>query len=312
MDLPVQKVALVTGAAGFLGRHLSRELSAQGWHVVGLGHGSWDSEDVRGWKLSRWIQADVTVANLEATCLKPEVIFHCAGSGSVGASLKDPHGDFERTVDSTAAVLEFARRCGGQCRVILPSSAGVYGRVSALPITEDSVPSPMSPYGFHKMLAEQLCQSYGTHFDLSSARVRLFSVYGRGQKKLLLWDAYQKSAARNFSFAGTGGESRDWLHVDDAVRLLVVAANHADSTSPVVNGGTGMDTPVAEVLGHFFRCLGSNSTPVFNGETRPGDPMHFRASIDRANAWGWFPRRTWQDGVRDYAEWLKAEVTCSP
>jgi UDP-glucose 4-epimerase len=311
MDNSVQRTALVTGAAGFLGRHLCRELASQGWFVVGMGHGEYDSGEAKAWGISDWIRADITVENLLRSPVRPIAIFHCAGSGSVAASMQNPLFDFRRTVETTASVLDFARQLGNGCRTVLPSSAGVYGRVSSLPIAEDSVLTPMSPYGFHKMLAEQLCQSYGIYFGLPSARVRLFSVYGRCQKKLLLWDAYQKIASGNVTFAGTGSESRDWLHVDDAVRLLAVAANHADSSSPVVNGGTGVDTPVREILNEFFECLGSTSAPAFNGESRSGDPMHFRASTARANAWGWFPATRWQDGVRDYAEWLKAEVTCS-
>jgi hypothetical protein len=117
MDNSVQRTALVTGAAGFLGRHLCRELASQGWFVVGMGHGEYDSGEAKAWGISDWIRADITVENLLRSPVRPIAIFHCAGSGSVAASMQNPLFDFRRTVETTASVLDFARLCFPQVRV---------------------------------------------------------------------------------------------------------------------------------------------------------------------------------------------------
>ena len=160
---------------------------------------------------------------------EPDVIVHCAGSGSVGFSMTHPYQDFQRTVATTLAVLEYARLYAPRARVAYPSSAGVYGEVQKLPIAETDPLSPASPYGVHKRFAEELCASYAQHFGIAVAVVRLFSVYGAGLRKQLLWDASQKIMRGENRFFGTGEEIRDWLHVEDAASLLIAAAGHASA-----------------------------------------------------------------------------------
>ena len=103
------KSALVTGAYGFIGRHVARELSSKGFRVSGLGHGKWRAEQWRSWGLADWTESDVTLGALLTQASVPDVIVHCAGSGSVGHSVTRPYDDFLRTVATTSAVLEFMR-----------------------------------------------------------------------------------------------------------------------------------------------------------------------------------------------------------
>lgn len=190
-------------------------------------------------------------------------------------------------------------------QVVYPSSASVYGAVQKLPITETDPLNPASPYGVHKRHAEELCMSYAQHFGIAVSVVRLFSVYGAGLRKQLLWDASQKIMRRENNFFGTGAEVRDWLHVEDAANLLIVAASHASALCPVVNGGSGTGVAVREILVELVSALGGDDAPVFSGITRSGDPLGYVADISRACALGWLPRTPWQDGVREYAAWFK-------
>ncbi|HKB60711.1 MAG TPA: NAD-dependent epimerase/dehydratase family protein [Gallionellaceae bacterium] len=295
---------LITGAHGFIGRHVARACAAAGCTVTGLGHGSWARAEWRQWGLSEWHAADITLESLLTYGGKPDAVIHCAGSGSVGFSISSPYQDFQRTVDTTAAVLEFVRLSVPRARVALPSSASVYGNAARMPLSEQTPCQPVSPYGVHKLVAEWLCDDYASNFGVRVSVVRLFSVYGTGLRKQLLWDACHKASQDMHVFSGTGNETRDWIHVEDAAKLLLLATEHADDTCPVVNGGTGVQVTVREVLDELYRALGRGGSPAFSGVVREGDPLHLQADTGRIHAWGWRPRVDLRDGLRDYARWF--------
>lgn len=299
---------LVTGANGFLGRHVSRIAAQQGNLVIGLGHGDWAEETWRDWGLSAWHELDVTLASLVAHASRPDLIVHCAGSSSVGFSFDNPAQDFERTVGTTLEVLEFMRTCAHDTALVYPSSAAVYGNANVLPIVEESPLAPISPYGVHKMIAEDLCRSYGRTFGLSVAIVRIFSAYGIGLRKQLLWDASRKALAGDFRFAGSGQETRDWVNAEDIARLLLIAGDNAGSETPIVNGASGTEVANQSILELLFESLGANRGPEFTGHARSGDPDRYAGDPARASAWGWAPRRPWQEGVREYARWYREIV----
>jgi UDP-glucose 4-epimerase len=300
-------VVLVTGANGYIGRHMARYWSGKGYRVVGLGHGGWEPADAKAWGVARWIQASVSLSALVGLGEKPSLVCHAAGSGSVGFSMEHPREDFEKTVASIAEVLEFARKVGPEVSVVYPSSASVYGQARTLPIVESSETESLSVYGVHKRMAEGLCLSYTRHFGVPVAIVRLFSVYGTGLRKQLLWDSCVKAASGQSSFWGTGDETRDWIHVEDAVDLLDRACRAATVDTPVlVNGASGSPVAVRSVVKQIFKRFGLDVRPVFNGKQRVGDPRDYWASLDRARALGWSPRKDFETGLSDYVDWFRA------
>jgi UDP-glucose 4-epimerase len=296
---------LVTGANGFVGRHVAKAAAARGCKVVGLGHGAWTRNEWKRFGLEEWRTADVTLETLLAYGGNPAVIIHCAGSGSVSYSMTNPFQDFERTVDTTLAVLEFSRLRDSMPRIVICSSAAVYGRAAAIPTGVREPLIPISTYGVHKKLAEDLCRGYAHHFGVRSALVRLFSVQGVGLRKQLWWDACCKLSRGETTFAGTGNETRDWLNVADAADLLCLAADHADRDCAVANGGSGEGVKVRDVISQLAAGLGCAEGPQFSGAMRAGDPMHFAADIAEARAWGWAPKIDLAKDIRDYADWFK-------
>lgn len=299
---------LVTGAFGFLGRHVSRACSQAGYTVHGIGHGSWLKAEWLDWGLSKWHVADLTIDALVSYGGEPDLIIHCAGSGSVGFSMAHPSLDFDRTVPTTKDVLEYVRLYRPDARVVLPSSASVYGNATAMPIKVTEPLSPVSPYGVHKQMAEALCLSYAQHFDVSVAIVRLFSVYGVGLRKQLLWDACTKFSAGQALFGGTGQETRDWLHVEDAARLMLAAGVSDSSQHLIVNGATGIGVPTCQVLATIARGFSEANLIQFSGRSRPGDPTHLVADISGTEALNWHPRQTLDTELTRYVEWFKADT----
>lgn len=302
-------LALVTGCSGFIGRHCARELARRGRAVLGL-----DSSlmpEAQDWGIAHFYQGPVNAAALEDAVTRhglPQAIIHCAGSGSVPASVQNPYADFMANVQTVLEILDFSRRNGSKVAVVLPSSAAVYGNISSRPLAEDMAGQPASPYGAHKKIMEDLARSYGKNFGVPGVCVRLFSVYGAGLKKQLLWDACRKAVRGEFSFFGSGEEERDWLHVTDAARLLCLAAERASPDVPIVNGGTGQGTSIRQILTMLGELWQPALLPVFTGQTRTGDPGHLTADASRLGEWGFTPLLPLEQGLREYVAWFQKQV----
>lgn len=303
------KKVLITGAAGFIGRHAAGLFGREGWHVAGMDEAPCEAAEWQRWGVSEWHPSTVSLETLVSCAGRPDVIIHCAGTGVVGYSMTYPFEDYKRNVDTTMAVLEFVRLHAPGARVLYPSSAAVYGAAPRIPISEQDELKPITPYGVHKKVAEDLCRSYAEHFGLSVAVIRFFSVYGPGLRKQLLWDACSRISNNENSFWGLGTEVRDWVHVKDAVRLFMKVADHASPRCPVVNGGSGVGIEICDLLSEIFRCLGKPDSPVFSGVHRPGDPLCYVADISRAVSYGWRPEWDWHRGIREYVAWFKANAT---
>ena len=306
------KVVWITGAHGFLGRHVSSFFAERGYSVAGLDLHSWEADERARWKGAAWVSGDVSVDNLDILMGEaglPAVVFHAAGSGSVGDSFNRPEDDFDRNVASTARILGFLKNHDADALFILPSSAAVYGSQPPGPIHEDVTPCPVSPYGFHKTMAEMLCRSAVENFGLSCAIIRYFSLYGPELRKQLLWDVSGRlmKEPEELVLYGTGDETRDMLYVEDAARLAFVLAENAHKGLQVVNGGTGVASSVRRIAELLIEHFGVPSKIRFNQEVRSGDPRHYQASIERTRALGFEPIWSLQDGVREFVAWFKGE-----
>lgn len=302
------KTIFITGAHGFLGRHAARHFQQNGWRVIGIGHGHWSEQEWRSWGLGAWHPSDVNTGALATYAREPDVILHCAGGADVAFSMNHPKQDFDRTVSTTLSVMEYVRLHSPNTKVVYPSSAAVYGTAKHLPIQEDKPLSPVSFYGVNKLMGEQLVRNYAKHFQVPSSIVRFFSVYGPGLKKQILWDACCRLREDQNGFFGTGMETRDFVHVEDAVRLLRAAAAHAGPDCPIRNGGSGEATTIQDLLTTVFDCLGRSDRPVFLNKERAGDPQHYLADITRTKQWGWRPERNIHDGVREYVGWFTSDA----
>lgn len=305
----------VTGARGFIGKHLLAYLALKGYIVSGIGHGTFSEPEAKQLGVNRWLNGDISLSNLQNLCEsigRPSVIYHLAGGSSVGLSYQNPYEDFCRTVESSAQLFEWIRLYSPDTKVVCVSSAAVYGAQYNDNITENYLISPYSPYGTHKSIMEKIAQSYADNFGINVAVVRFFSIYGAGLQKQLVWDLCHKlsiSMGKPVTLGGTGEELRDWLHVSDAVCLLELVGNSEKSHYTIINGGTGCATSVRNIANMVCAAWGGASSRVeFNGQSRVGDPFSLIACCEKAAKLGFAPRTDLTTGLNETVAWFKTKI----
>jgi UDP-glucose 4-epimerase len=247
--------ALVTGGAGFIGSHLVDTLLAQGDEVTVVDH--LERGHIRNLEHAlahgaRLREADVTdVGQMLAAfrAVRPEVVYHLAAQIDVRRSVSDPSTDAHVNVGGTAAVLEAARESGTR-RVILASTAGVYGDPAELPTSERMPVAPLSPYGASKAAAETYMDLFRRLHGLSTLSLRMANVYGprqdpHGEAGVVAIFTGAARDGRTATIYGDGRQTRDYVYVADVVAAFA-AAGPAPVTG-VLNVSTGRETKVAEL-----------------------------------------------------------------
>jgi UDP-glucose 4-epimerase len=305
----VKKTVLITGAAGFLGRYCARHFHDGGWRVIGIDSAS--LENAPQFALSGYYSMQLPASGLAKTLaeLRPNVCVHCAGRASVPMSFVDPSADFHGNVALTFETLSALRANSPECKFLLLSSAAVYGTPKSLPVSESHDPSPLSPYGFHKLQCEQLCAEYSQVYGLPTAVVRIFSAYGPGLRRQVVWDICQKAiVGGSVRLQGTGRESRDFIHARDIARALNLIATAAPMRGEVYNLGSGRETAIAELSDEVIRTLGGTHSISFDGVVPPGTPINWKADISRLGALGFVPSVTLESGLKDVVQWCRAEL----
>ncbi len=260
--------ALVTGANGFVGSALVRAAKAAGIEATAVTRRDTD-------------YTPVSIASLvDAT--RADFVFHGAGSASVAASMQDPATDFASSVVLFERVLEGVRLSSRRPRVIFPSSAAVYGNAMRQPIEEEAALAPISAYGFHKVMCERLAAEYAACFGIPALAVRIFSLFGSGQRRLLVWELFrQYRESAEVALAGTGDEERDYLHVDDCAAMVWRCALSVERDFIAINMASGKSIRVADLARHMGTALSSAKQVLCRGQRNAGDPVRWRADVTR-------------------------------
>ena len=208
-------------------------------------------------------------------------------------------------------MLDWVHTHAPQGRVVLASSAAVYGNAHTTPIPESARPQPYYPYGFHKRMGELCCQAYAQSYGLNTSIVRFFSVFGAELRKQLLWDLCHRFRHRPESIElwGSGDEVRDWIHIGDAVRYLQRAADMASETCPVINGGSGRGTPVSAIAAFVRDAWNPRTELRFNHKSRPGDPFYLVADAGFAKSLGINAQADLESEIHRYVAWFQERTS---
>lgn len=228
-----------------------------------------------------------------------DVCINASGSANVGFSFSNRDKDYELNAGNVQTMLEAISLYQPSCRFLNFSSAAVYGNPAALPINEEFETKPLSPYGEHKLLSEQILKRACSEMKLSTVSLRVFSAYGPGLHKQLFWDIYKKwQNSNSVTLFGTGKESRDFIYINDLVHAVECVIRGAAFQGEVVNVASGSETTIREAATTFLDELKSPYELQFSGEEKPGDPINWRADITRLKVLGFEPEFDLRLGLR--------------
>lgn len=303
------KTVLITGAAGFIGSNAAQHFAMDGWKAVGIDR--CPKQNAPQKFLHNYYQMTLpsnAFASLLAS-IQPQVCIHCAGRASVNDSIEDPGSDFKAHVDLTVRVLDQLRLQAPGCKFIFLSSAAVYGNPKTLPITEDDEEKPLSPYGFHKLLGEKLCAEFSEIYGLSTAILRIFSAYGIGLRRQVIWDICRRVLSEDtLVLHGTGSESRDFINVLDIARAIFLLAERAPFRSEVYNLASGVETTIKELAELILNRCERQIPLVFDGINPVGNPLNWQADVSRITKLGFTPTISIESGVNAYLNWCGSEM----
>ncbi len=298
---------LISGAGGFLSRFVAQAFRHAGWQVHGISrHDSQGNQSL----FTTFSLDDLgtgSVASEMVRELQPDLILHLASPASVPNSLRSPAMDLHGHLAPLSRLLESARLYSSSSKLLLVSSAAVYGNPLTLPIREDMAAAPISPYGFHKYIQELLCDEYRLNFGLASSKARVFSTFGEGQRQLAVWEITKRALAGDFSVGGSGGEIRDYLYAADVAAALLTIAEHAAFEGEVINVGSGNGLTIRDLASMIFRGASIADTPKFTGVNAPATPTHWEADVTALRKLGFVPSHALEPSLQRTIEWIRDE-----
>ncbi len=288
--LPVTR-AIITGASGFIGRTLVCHLLDRRAEVIAV--------DYIPVTLSCESHvADLTIpSSLDSLLDERTVVFHLAARADVGASVTDPRGNFVNNVLATFEVLESVRKAG--CRLVYPSTASIFDSMDDLPLRETAYVKPTSPYGAAKVAGEAYCSAYHRSYNCDIRVARMFSVYGVGMNRFVIWDLIDKIQRdpRRIEIRGDGEQIRDYLYIDDAVRGLVHIAEHG-SAGQDYNLASGAPVRLFDLARKIATLMGHPESEILpTGEPSPGDVPKWYADISKIRRIGFMPQVSLDEGL---------------
>ena len=302
---------VVTGAAGFVGSQLGEALAAAGHDVVGV-------DCFTDYYDPAEKEANAAALDMRRLDLAEEPldldgvdgIFHLAAQAGV-RSFGDVFPLYvRRNVLATQRVLEAA--AAARVRVVLASSSSIYGEAEAYPTPEDATPRPISPYGITKLACEHLARAYAVGFGLDAVVLRYFTVYGPRQRPDMFFRRVCEAllAGTTFEIYGSGGQSRSFTYVGDAVDATVAAMERAPAGA-VYNVGGGEEASMLEAIALLERISG-RALDTRRFDPARGDVARTRADVSRIrDALGWEPRTSLDDGLSAMWSWASARVAAA-
>ena len=318
----LQGRCLVTGAAGFIGSHLSQRLVAEGCEVIGVDSftdyypRAVKEANLRGLCSNprfQLIETDLLSADLATLLDSVDLVFHQAGQPGVRASWERSFEAYVRSnILVTQALLEAAFASRSVTRFVYASSSSVYGDTPDLPAREDTLPRPVSPYGVTKLAGEHLCLLYAKR-GVPAVCLRYFTVYGPRQRPDMAFHRFIRALLTDQEIIvnGDGKQTRDFTFVDDIVDANLAAARARAElvVGRVYNIGGGSCVRVNEVVDLLQQVTGREARVRYH-PAPPGEARHTYADTAAARAdLGYIPRCSLEAGLKLESDWLAEQLS---
>ena len=310
--------ALVTGAAGFIGSHLTASLLDKGAAVVGVDcFTDYYPREIKEQNVAenrlregfRFAETRLQDADLPALLNDVTHVFHLAAQAGVRKSWGSDFRTYtDNNIDATQRLLE---ACVGRplTRFVYASSSSVYGDNAAIPMREDALPQPVSPYGVTKLSAEQLGYLYYVNFNVPATAVRYFTVYGPRQRPDMAFHKFIKAAIKGEEIVlyGDGEQTRDFTFVSDAV-AATIAAGERGVPGRAYNVGGGSRVSMNQVITLIEEVAG-RPMKVRREETQKGDMRDTYADTTLARTdLGFEPKVSLKEGIEAEYRWMSSSA----
>ncbi len=303
------KSILITGSNGFIGSQLCKYFFGKDYFIYGVSKSPPKKTNLNFFKdhfVGEILGEKVQIFIKE---IKPDYIFHCAGNSSIQNSIKDPKNDFYNNSYLTFEFLNFIRQFSPHSEFYFFSSAAVYGDPPRLPISETLIPNPISPYGYHKYISENMCFEFSKLYSLKIVVLRIFSAYGEGLKRQILYDLMQKFLNDDkILLKGTGKESRDFIHVFDICKAIELIMNKKNKSLEIYNIGNGEEISIEKIAELFSVYLKSSKKIEFDNKKNLGMPLNWRSDITKLHNIGFRRSVSFAKGVEEYIDWFKKDI----
>jgi UDP-glucose 4-epimerase len=303
---------LISGGAGFIGSHIAGALVGQGADVRILDNfSSGKRENLKGLDVEIF-EGDLRDASFVAEAVRGiEIIFHEAAFVSVPESMEKPQECFDVNVTGTSNLFEAARKAAVK-RVVVASSAAVYGDSEIMPLVEDTPLRQLSPYAVSKRVDEMYAELYTRSFGLEVAALRYFNVYGPRQRPDSMYAAAVPIFIRRMldnkpiTVFGDGGQTRDLINVHDVVQANLIASQHPAAPGQIFNVCTGIETRLLDLLDILYEIF-PNAPRHIHAEPRAGDIYRSIGTPKKAmDILGFKPVVTLASGVKEAVEEMRA------
>ena len=298
----MDRLVLITGAGGFIGRACVRHFEEKGWNTYQIGNSI--KPGVRS------INGEVTSKNISKFNKKFDVIIHLAGVSRVSDAVNYKEESRNKTVNSTKEVISYLNESKSKSLLIYISSAAIYGDNGLCKLEESLTPTPFSEYGRLKAECESILIQNCRENKYKLAIVRLFSAYGNGLKKQVIWDFCTKIQENldktELHCFGTGNEERDFIHIED-ILLLFDKIIELNKPLLIVNGGTGVPTKIRTLFESISQKMGYKGNLVFTGLTKSEDPQSLVADTTKMSSIGFECQVPVEKGILNYINWFRNE-----
>jgi UDP-glucose 4-epimerase len=304
---------LITGGAGFIGSHIARALLEQGESVCILDNfSSGKRENLSGLSVEI-IEGDLCDASCVAEAVRNiHIIFHEAAFVSVPESMEKPQECFDVNVSGTSILFEAARKAGVH-RVVVASSAAVYGDSSAMPLVEDTQLKQLSPYAISKRIDEMYAELFTNQLGLEVTALRYFNVYGPRQRPDSMYAAAVPIFIRRMldnkpiTIFGDGGQSRDLINVRDVVQANLLASQHPAAPGQIFNVCTGVETRLLDLIDILYQIF-PNAPKHVHAKPRAGDIYRSIGTPRKAiEVLGFSPQVSLVDGIKEAVEEMRRQ-----
>ena len=283
----INKKILIAGGYGFIGSYIFKKFRKKNKIVI-IGK----KKNIKDNSKNK-----ITLNNLYNLNFIPDVIFHCAGSGTVSDAQKNKKNSFEDDYQSTKNLLDFCIKTKKKITFIYISSAAVYKNNS-------KILKPSSIYGKNKLKSERfLKKNLGNKMKLLI--IRFFSIYGNGLKKQLLWDTCNKIVQKKrLTFFGNGDEKRSWLHIDDAISIIILMLKVLKKKIIILDGHAYDVYKNRQIIEKIVANLKVINKIKFNNKKQNFVPSNQISKCNKLKILGWQPKMNLDKGIKKYILWF--------